>query len=78
MSAQKPQRHGQLLYATVCAFDAPTHTATVQPLGSLATCWHAVPVSAQIETLSPGQRVLLALLDEHNCAAAVVLCAVSP
>lgn len=60
--------------ATVRGFDAASHRATVQPLGSGATYLHEVPVSREVAALTAGDRVLVVLIGEHNAGDAVVLC----
>ncbi len=60
--------------ATVRDFDALAHTATVQPVGSLATYLLGVPVSREVAELDVGDRVLVLMLDEHNAGDGVVLC----
>jgi len=59
---------------TVRAFDAATHRASVQPLGSGATYLHDVPVSKEVASLASGDRVLVVAMGEHNAGEAVVLC----
>ena len=54
------------LRALVRSFNATSHTATVQPLGSAATYLHDVKVSLEVASLSEGERVLLLMLDEHG------------
>lgn len=68
------RRAAPVLRAVVRSFDAATHTATLQPLGSVATYLHDTPVSLEIAALAAGERVLVVLLDEHNAGDAVVLC----
>lgn len=60
--------------ATVRDFDAQSHTATVQPVGSLSTYLHGVPVSLEVAALEVGDRVLVLMLDEHNAGDGVVVC----
>ena len=65
---------GAAVRATVRDFDAPAHTATLQPVGSLATYLFGVPVSREVAELEVGDRVLVLLLDEHNAGDGVVVC----
>ena len=63
-----------ILRALVRSYDAIAHTASLQPLQSLATFVHGVAVSRDLSSLTPGDRVLVLLLDQHNPEDAVVLC----
>lgn len=65
---------GTAVRATVRDFDAPSHTATVQPVGSLSTYLLGVPVSREVAELDVGDRVLVLLLDKHNAGDGVVVC----
>jgi hypothetical protein len=60
--------------ALVRGYDAVAHTAVLQPLQSLATYMHGVPVSREVGNLAAGDRVLVLLLDQHNGGDAVVVC----
>jgi len=62
------------LRAVVRGFNAASHTATVQPLGSAATYLHDVKVSLEVASLDAGERVLVLMPDEHNAGEAVVIC----
>ena len=71
---RRPASVVRLLRAVVRGFDLVSHRATVQPLGSGATYMSDVPVSREVGELLAGDRVLVALLDEHNAGDAVLLC----
>ena len=73
-AGREPGRPVQVIQAVVRAYSGASHTATVQPLGSASTYLHEIKVSLEITSLTPGERVLVMLLDEHNPGDAVVLC----
>ncbi|NPV08257.1 MAG: hypothetical protein HPY83_09900 [Anaerolineae bacterium] len=73
VEADKGPKWG-MVRAVVRGFDGQTHTATVQPVGSISTYLQAVPVSLEVTALEVGDRVLVMMLDEHNAGDAVVVC----